>query len=791
MNISRRWLEGFLRRDLEAGDVARRLVTLGAGVDAVEPLHPGLERIVVGLVESVRPHPNADRLRLCEVNDGTAGRLSVVCGAPNVTAGKRYPFARIGTTIPGGLTLERRKIRGEYSEGMLCSARELGLGQEHDGILELDTTAPPGTPFLEVMPVTDDRLVVDVTPNRPDLLGHKGVARELAHSYEVPIRLPEIPSAPAEGLGSLRRAESAVATVDGVRVGTDDPAGCRRFTAVVIRGVTVGPSPAWLARRLEAVGSRSINNVVDATNYVMLELNHPMHAYDLARVRGPEIIARRGRAGEQVTTLDGVARTVTPEMTVIADAGGAVGVGGVMGAANTEVSGATTDLLLECAWFEPARIRRTRKALGLSTDASYRFERGVDLWDLADAQRRCVELILATAGGRVTDGVDVWPEPTHPPRVFLRTARVAQVLGQEVPVSALEKYLVAIGCTVLNKPGDGRLAVDVPGWRPDLVSEIDLIEEVARLHGYDNFPTDLRPYRVGRLGDQPLDRASAQVRDGLVREGLLEAHCLPLGPSEGEGSVRVVNPLSAEDAWLRQSLLPGLLRAVETNWSRQVRDIRLFEIGSVFRAAPGGGRPGEELRVAAVVSGLREPAHWTGGGRGQDHELWDLKALFERAIALANPLGRMQVDATGWCAVGPDGRQVGSARRLDVAVPAWAAPVFGLEIAITAEGRGPLRYQPLTTTPAAWRDVNLVLGPGVTAEAAVAAMRTAGGDLLEGVAVVSEFRAESLGADRRAVQFRLTIRAPDRTVTDQEVEALLGRVLKALEATLDARLRTS
>jgi len=790
MNISRRWLEGFLRRDLEAGDVARRLVTLGAGVDAVEPLHPGLERIVVGLVESVRPHPNADRLRLCVVNDGTAQRLNVVCGAPNVTEGKRYPFARIGTTIPGGITLERRKIRGEYSEGMLCSARELGLGQEHDGILELDTTAPPGTPFLEVAPVTDDRLVVDVTPNRPDLLGHKGVARELAHSYEVPIRLPEIPGAPAEGLGSLRRAESAVATVDGVRVGTDDPAGCRRFTAVVIRGVKVGPSPAWLARRLEAVGSRSINNVVDATNYVMLELNHPMHAYDLARVRGPEIIARRGRAGEQVTTLDGVARTVTAEMTVIADAGGAVGVGGVMGAANTEVSGATTDLLLECAWFEPARIRRTRKALGLSTEASYRFERGVDLWDLADAQRRCVELILATAGGRVTDGVDVWPEPTHPPRVFLRTARVAQVLGQEVPVSALEKYLVAIGCTVLNKPGDGRLAVDVPGWRPDLVSEIDLIEEVARLHGYDTFPTDLRPYRVGRLGDQPLDRASAQVRDGLVREGLLEAHCLPLGPSEGEGSVRVVNPLSAEDAWLRQSLLPGLLRAVETNWSRQVRDIRLFEIGSVFRAAPGGGRPGEELRVAAVVSGLREPAHWTGGGRGQDHELWDLKALFERAIALANPLGRMQVDAAGWCAVGPDGRPVGSARRLVVAVPAWAAPVFGLEIEITAEGRGPVRYQPLTTTPAAWRDVNLVLGPGVTAEAAIATMRTAGGDLLESVAVVSEFRAESLGAGR-AVQFRLTVRAPDRTVTDQEVGALLGRVLKALEATLDARLRTS
>ncbi len=791
MNISRRWLEGFLRRDLEAADVARRLVTLGAGVDAVEPLHPGLERIVIGLVESVRPHPNADRLRLCVVNDGSAERLNVVCGAPNVATGKRYPFARVGTTIPGGITLERRKIRGEYSEGMLCSARELGLGQEHDGILELETDAPAGTPFLQVLPVSDDRLVLDVTPNRPDLLGHKGVARELAHSYGVPFRLPEIPGAPAEGLASLRKVEAASAEVDGVRVGTEDPAGCRRFTAVVMRGVKVGPSPAWLVQRLEAVGSRSINNVVDATNYVMLELNHPMHAYDLARVRGPEIVARRGRATEKVTTLDGVERSLSPEMTVIADAGGAVGVGGVMGAANSEVTEATTDLLLECAWFEPARLRRTRKALGLSTDASYRFERGVDLWDLADAQRRCVELILATAGGRVVDGADVWPEPTHPPRIFLRTARVAQVLGEPLPVSALEKYLVAIGCTVLNKPDDARLAVDVPGWRPDLVSEIDLVEEVARMHGYDSFPVDLRPFRVGRLGDQPLDRAVTLVRSGLVQEGLLEAHTLPLGPSAGDGSVRLLNPLSTEEAWLRQSLLPGLARAVETNWSRQVRDVRLFEIGSVFRDSGRGGRPEEELRMGAVLSGLREPAHWTGGGRGPDLEAWDLKALFERAIALANPLARMQLDTEGWRAVGPDGRQVGSARRLELNTPAWAAPVFGLEIELSAAGREPVRYQPLPVTPAAWRDVNLVLGPAVAADAVIAAMRQAGGALLESVAVVSEFRAESLGADRRAVQFRLTLRAADRTVRDEEVEALLGRVLKTLETTFDARLRTS
>ncbi|HSB54045.1 MAG TPA: phenylalanine--tRNA ligase subunit beta, partial [Gemmatimonadales bacterium] len=523
MNISRRWLEGFLGRKLDAQDVANRLVMLGAGVDAIEPQHPGLDKIVVGLVESVQPHPNADRLRLCLVNDGSATQLHVVCGAPNVTAGKKYPFARVGTTIPGGITLDRRKIRGEVSEGMLCSARELGLGQDHDGILELDTTAAPGTPLLDALPVDDDRLVLDVTPNRPDLLGHKGVARELAFSLGVPFRLPAIPGAPATGLGTLRRIDAERGKVDGVTVGTDDPEGCRRFTATVIRGVKIGPSPAWLRDRLAAAGVRSISNVVDATNYAMLELNHPMHAYDLARVRGGQVVARRATQGEKVTTLDGVERTLTSDMVAIADGAGAVGVGGVMGAANTEVSETTTDLLLECAWFEPRRVRRTRKALNLSTDASQRFERGVDLWGLPEAQRRLADLILATAGGQVVDAVDVWPIITHPPRIFLRVGRVQQLLGAAVPVPVIEKYLVAIGCTVLYKPDDERLAVDVPGWRPDLEMEIDLIEEIARLHGYDNFPIDLLPYRVNpRLSEAPLDRAIIEVREGLVRLGLLE-----------------------------------------------------------------------------------------------------------------------------------------------------------------------------------------------------------------------------------------------------------------------------
>lgn len=789
MNLSRRWLEGFLRRPLNANDAAKRLVMLGAGVDAIEPINGGLADIVVGQVLSAKQHPNADRLRVCLVNDGSREPLHVVCGAPNVTEGKKYPFARVGVTIPGGITLDRRKIRGETSEGMLCSARELGLGQEHDGILELDTDAPPGTPLLDVLPVDDDRFVVDVTPNRPDLLGHKGAARELAFSYNVPFRLPEIPNAPAEGLGTLRRVEAERALVDGVSVGTEDPDGCRRFTATVIRGVKVGPSPAWLRNRLAAVGSRSINNVVDATNYVMLELNHPMHAYDLAKVRGPEIVARRARPDEKVVTLDGIERTMTVDMVAIADAGGAIGIGGLMGAANTEVSETTTDLLLECAWFEPKRLRRTRKILNHSTDASYRFERGVDLWGLQEAQRRCVELILATAGGRVTDGVDVFPQPVNPTRIFLRIRRVQQILGAQLEVPTLEKYLVAIGATVLNKPDDDRLAVDVPGWRPDLVQEVDLIEEIARLHGYDNFPTDLRPYRVGSLEVAPLDRASAQIREGLASRGLLETISLPFGPAEGAGAVRVLNPLSAEDGFLRQTLLPNLVRAVESNWSHQTRDIRLFEIGTGFSLSKSEMRPDERFCVAGIISGERSPAHWSGGSSG-DFDGWDIAALFRTAVALAYPAAQVQVDTQGWVARVPDGRTVGHARRLSVTPPAWAAPVYGFEVEMAREAAQAVRYRPLATTPAAWRDVNLLLGPGVTVDAVTGATRVAAGALLESVTVQSEFRAESLG-EQRAVQFRLTFRAPDRTVRDEEVDAAVKKILTALERSLDAKLRTA
>jgi phenylalanyl-tRNA synthetase beta chain len=793
MNVSLRWLEAFLRRPLDPKDVSERLVMLGAPVDAVEPLHGDLAGLVIGLVEEVRRHPNADRLRVCLVNDGTAERRNVVCGAPNVTAGKKYPFARVGASVPHGkggapMKIEKAKLRGEVSEGMLCSARELGLGQDHDGILELDTDAVPGTPLLEAVPLADYRLAVDVTPNRPDLLCHKGVARELSASYKTPFRLPAIPGAERIDVPPSRRS-TVTGTVGGVTIDIQDTESCPRFHAALIRGAGVGPSPEWLRRRLEAVGVRSINNVVDATNYVMFELNQPMHAYDAGTLRGGKLVVRRARAGERLVTLDDVERELSPEMIAIGDAEGVIGLAGIMGGASTEVGNETRDVLLEGAYWNPSRIRRGRRTLGMSSEASYRFERGIDRWGGGDAMRRCIEIILAIAGGELADApLDLWPEPSHPPRIFLRPARVAQVLGVEIPWSAIEQYLVAIGATVVSKPDDGRMAVDVPGWRPDLVREIELIEEVARLHGYDSFPSDLRPFRLGTLTDAGEEAATTAVRRGMVDQGLYEVSRLPMGPRDGEDSVRLANPLSAEDAWLRRRLLPGLVRLVEANWANRVADIRLFEVGTTWSADAPGRRPREERRLAAVLTGRREPEHWTGSGEAR-FDLWDLKGRFEAAVALAIPGGEIQVEGDAWVARDAAGRIVGEASPLAADAPPWAAPLYGFELVLDPSPRKAPRFAPLPTTPPVDRVLALLLPAGVRVGAVEELLRRVGGDLLEQVRVESDYRGAGLPPETRSVAFRLTFRAPDRTLRDAEVDAVETRLLDGLAADLGVRRR--
>ncbi|HEX8904095.1 MAG TPA: phenylalanine--tRNA ligase subunit beta, partial [Longimicrobiaceae bacterium] len=698
MDVSYRWLKS-LAPGIQGTprEVADRLAMLGAPVDEIVDLGGELGDVVIARVTDVRQHPNADRLRVCTVDAGTGEALNVVCGAPNVEAGGFYPFAPIGARIPGGMEIRKAKLRGEESQGMLCSARELGLGRDHSGLMTLGDGHRPGERFREALGLDDWRLVIDVTPNRGELLSHVGVARELAPGGVDGIELPKFPNAPKVRLpcASARREGECA----GIHVEIDDPEGCPRYMGAIVQGMKVGPSPEWLATRLRAVGQRPINNVVDATNYVLQELGQPLHAFDLARLTGGEVRIRRAAPGETLTTLDGVDRALEETDLVIADGERPVALAGVMGGENSEVGDGTTSIFLECALFDQKTVRRTARRLGLSTDASYRFERGVDPEGQPEALVRVIELILSVAGGKVIAAIDVDPKPFERPVIAVRPERVARVLGVSIDAAEIDRLLDPLGFEVKRSQP---VRVTVPGYRYDVRTEIDVVEEIARRRGYGSFADALLPFRPSAVPEHPSVAVQRRLRELFVRRGFLEALTLPFVP-ETPGAARVLNPLSQEDAFLRTSLAGTLLRRVEHNFAHGVRDVRLFELGTVFRAPADGGAPGEERRVAAAFSGRRAPTHWNGDPGTFD--VFDLKALLEE-LAAEYPGGHVEAgevggvpgfnlvtDAgtVGWGWQAPEGA---------VDAPAWASPVLVLEAALpAAAGERTARYVPIPTHP--------------------------------------------------------------------------------------------
>ncbi|NLG63638.1 MAG: phenylalanine--tRNA ligase subunit beta, partial [Candidatus Cloacimonetes bacterium] len=620
MNISYRWLQA-LAPGLDASpvEVADRLAAYGAPADEIVDIAANLRDVVIARVVEALRHPNADRLSLCTVDAGGPEPLSVVCGAPNVKAGAFYPFAPVGAALPNGVKIRKAKIRGETSEGMLCSAAELGLGRDHSGILELRGTFVPGELFAGALGLDDARIVLDITPNRGDLLSHIGVARELAGSD---VRLPPLPGAGDAG----RRMAIEGDTAGTIRIRIDDTDGCPRYLAAFIRGVKVGPSPAWLDARLRAIGQRPINNVVDATNYILHELGQPLHAFDAARLGGEQIIVRRAGAGEMLRTLDGIERKLDPSMLVIADGSVPVALAGIMGGQDSEVTDDTVDVLLECALFDPATTRRTRNALGLSTDASYRFERGVDPEGMETALRRAVDLIVAVAGGTADGAAHVGAEPRPRRTIVLRESRVEQVLGVPFTTAQLAELLAPIGFDVDARDAES-ITVRVPGFRSyDVMREDDLVEEVARRHGYDEFPVELRPFRVGALEDHPVSRLEDRLRTLLVAEGFFETRSVPF-VGEKEGDVALLLPLASNESRLRRTLLNTLIHRLEYNFARGIGDVRLFELGTVFAPGEPGELPREATHLGAVFTGARAPEHWST--RTEPFDVFDLKALGE------------------------------------------------------------------------------------------------------------------------------------------------------------------
>ena len=769
------------------GDV---MSDLGMAVESIDHIGEGLDGIVVVKVLDLRPHPNADKIQLVDVDTGDGEALQICCGAFNMAVGDLVPLATLGTVMPGGLEIARRKLRGEWSNGMLCSGRELGLGDDHSGIMVVAAAGEPGpalgTPIGDALGITPDVLYdLEINPNRPDAMSVAGVARDLAARLGLPFAIPEPQVEVLAGDAASR-----------VSVEILDPDLCGRFHARVIDGVRVEPSPAWIAERLTHLGMRPINNVVDASNYVMLELGQPNHTYDLAKLPDGALRVRWARADETILTLDDVERTLTGGRDgVIADGTDtAVGIAGVMGGASTEISEATTSVLLECAFWTPMAIAVSSKFLGLRSEASARFERGTDPEIVDLAARRLAEL-LAPSGARLVEG-HVTVDGDLPDRspVTVRTERVNRLLGTDLAPESVPALLEPIGFGVVPAGEPGTFSVTIPTFRPDTSTETDVIEEIARHHGYSRIPKRVpTSVQIGALTTLQRDRRT--IRQVLVGLGVHEAMPLPfLAPGDlaraglpGE-AVTLTNPLAAEESVLRTSLRPGLLRAVAYNESHRTEGVALFEIGKVFGVPlPGTTLPDEREHLAVVLAGREATAAV---------EVWQVLhhtlGLPGAAIEQTQPVAGLHPGRSGVLTL--DGTVVGEVGEVDPGVldtlgirerVAWLQLDLGTALALP-HGEHP--YHSISRYPSSDLDLAFEVDESVPAGNVAAAVRGAAGELLVDLALFDVFRGSPVPDGRRSLAYRLRLQANGRTLTDDDITSVRDAVVSTVEG-LGATLR--
>lgn len=797
MRIPVRWLREFVTTTADLRDVAERLTMAGIEASPVAVGASELAGLVVAEVLTVTPHSAGGTLRVCEVSTG-GERYRVVCGAPNVRAGVRAAFAPPGATLPGGRAVAVATIRGVASEGMLCSEAELGAGDDAGGILLLGADAPVGADLVSHLGLDDAILEVEVTPNRPDCLSILGVARELAALTGSRLRPPDCTVREDPGI-----------TTAGWRVTIEDPELCPRYAARLITDVTVGPSPAWLAQRLRAADLRPINNVVDVTNYVLWEMGHPLHAFDGDLLAGRHVVVRRARPGETVVTLDGQSRPLAESMLVIADAERAVAVAGVMGGANTEVRDTTRTVLLESAYFAPASIRRTAKALGLSTEASYRFERGADVEGLRDALDRAARLIAELGGGRVAAGVlDAYPVPRRPITVPLRLERIERVVGACPPRPVVADILRGLGFPATER--NNAFEVVVPAFRRDIAIEDDLVEEIARIWGYARIPSTLpsgtlaltrRPRHLASLDTARRSLTAAGCQEAVSLSFVDPAHLRHLGLAPDDPRVvRLQNPLAADRSVLRPTLLLGLLEALATNVRRQTPDVRLFEIGRAFEGRGAGELPREDTRVAVALTGLRALRAWHAPRARVD--VFDVKGAVE---GLVEALGRGEVEVEPVTApyleegraatVRVQGTPVGLLgelhpdvqRAFDLPTPVYVAEL-SLD-ALEALPSRPAQHRSLARYPGVLRDLAVVIPVAVASADVGRAIDAVRPPSLRRVSLFDVYEGPQVGPGRKSLAYSLLYQADDRTLTDAEVNAAHAHVVDRLRAKLGAEVR--
>ncbi|MCF8111536.1 MAG: phenylalanine--tRNA ligase subunit beta [Desulfobacteraceae bacterium] len=803
MKVSLNWLRQYVDIDVTASEIADLLTMAGLEVEAVIDPYEHLSQVVVGRITEIFPHPNADNLFCCKVDNGS-GSLEIVCGAPNAETGMNAPCAPAGTVLPSGTEIKRAKIRGHISEGMLCSEAELGIGEDASGLMKLDNNAAPGTPVKKALGIEDTVLEIGLTPNRPDCLCHMGVAREVAALRGKKLMPPELPKATPSGKASKLTS-----------ITIKNPDFCPRYSAQLVFDIKTAPSPDWLKHRLRAVGLKPINNIVDITNYVMMETGQPLHAFDFDRLAGHRIVVRTpGEQEDTFITLDGKARELDPETLLICDGEKPVAIAGVMGGENSEIMESTTRVLIESACFDPVSIRKTAKRLGASTEASYRFERGVDPEGAVYAMNRAAHLMAELAGGTIIEGViDENPRPHTKKSILLSTEKTNRHLGTGLEAEEIARYLESIEFSV-NRPDPGLLEATPPSFRVDVTRPEDLMEEVARLWGYNRISTTFPEITAQAEPPGKNLETREQVRDLMAGFGFNEAvsysfttagaaDLLELCPGDPRRNViELVNPLSEEQAIMRTTFLPGLLEAVRKNIFRQERNLKLFEIGKTFYKAQGRELPHEVEMLAALWTGLRGPVTWHA--RPEACDFYDIKGVAESLLA---GLGIENTAVTGMpdsaCSYTQPGRTaqirlkdtflglIGEVKpsvlkRFDI-----RQPVFVFEIHIEALISclpGVPEFRPIPKFPAVARDVTLIVDSTIEAGQITDHVKAADTDLIEDVFMFDVYTGEPVAKNKKSVSLRIVYRSYARTLEDAEVNELHQRITDSLLSAFDATL---
>ncbi len=788
MKISINWLRDYLPEVPSVGEFAEMLTFAGVEVEDIQHTGANIANVVVARILSSEKHPDADRLSVCTVDDGTGTPRQIVCGAKNYKVQDCVPLALPGAVLPGAVKIKAGKLRGIKSEGMLCSGKELGLGDDSAGLLILPKDAAPGTPIGKLFP-GDTFVEIEITPNRPDLLSHFGIARETASLISADVRWPAV-TAPHEN-PDLPRVSVTVAA----------PKQCPYYTARRIKGVTVRPSPPWLAARLESVGIRPINNIVDVTNYVMLELGQPLHAFDAAKLNGG-VCVRLARPDEQLLALDGKTYGLAGDALIIADATRPIALAGIMGGEESGVTASTTEIILESAYFEPAQIRRTSRSLCLTSDSSYRFERGVNPGGVKDASDRAAQLILELAGGEAGCLEEViapeWTSLNAPWEVTMRYDRCRSLLGADISNSRIDELLRRLG--LAKKNGDDlRAAWTIPLFRGDLRREVDLIEEVVRTAGMTIIKTRTSGFFAPASADDEAHDLRMAIARRLVGAGFFEVRTLALiskaaaaaDPFGKSSALLLRNPMSEDHAVMRPSLLPGLFSTADANFRNGAATLRLFEIGAVYDE-----KGADRCCLALLLSGPQMESHW----RAQEEralDIFDLKGAlqlllpvrFMRRADARQPLD-LDILVDGKPA-GRAGQIAGDAARAIGARNPVLVAEMELQVVMQHIRRAP-KYRAVAKFPAVRRDIALVGPRGVAHEQIVSVIIEAGGDLLESATLFDVFTddsGEKLPADARSMAYALTFRAADRTLKDSDVAAVHERIVHQLSDKLQLTLR--